>query len=137
MTFSPYFSRCFSTSLLFQIPLCFRQRQIHLLFTYFTCIFSPYFDHDAFMHHPMHVLEPLKFTITITIYMYTNTLQLKFTIAVIVVSYSIHVPYTTYVSILSVFLFRFLVFPIRRTMTLVMAARQGTTIIRLCCSCVD
>src|SRR6218665_3020779 len=37
-------------------PLCFRQ--INLLFTYFTCIsFPPYFDHDAFMHHPMHVLD--------------------------------------------------------------------------------
>jgi len=37
-------------------PPCFRQ--IHLLFTYFTCIsFPPHFDHDAFMHHPMHVLD--------------------------------------------------------------------------------
>src|SRR6218665_390036 len=36
--------------------LCFRK--IHLLFTYFTCIsFPPYFDRDAFMHHPMHVLD--------------------------------------------------------------------------------
>ena len=27
-------------------------------FTYFTCIsFPPYFDHDVFMHHPMHVLN--------------------------------------------------------------------------------
>src|SRR6218665_3070066 len=35
---------------------CFRQ--FHLLFTYFTCIsFPPYFDHDAFMHHTMHVLD--------------------------------------------------------------------------------
>ena len=69
MTFfriSPYFS-CFSTfppvsrKLLFppyfhKFPLCFKQ--FHLLFTYFTCIsFPPYFDHDAFMHHPMHVLD--------------------------------------------------------------------------------
>src|SRR6218665_235278 len=27
-------------------------------FTYFMCIsFPPYFDHDAFMHHTMHVLD--------------------------------------------------------------------------------
>ena len=78
--FSPYF-RCFSTfppcfakfiiSPLFRenyyflptfknSPLCFTQ--IHLLFTYFTCIsFPPYFYHDAFMHHPMHALDaPVK-----------------------------------------------------------------------------
>ena len=31
---------------------------IHLLFTYSMCIsFTPYFDHDAFMHHLMHVLD--------------------------------------------------------------------------------
>src|SRR6218665_2271874 len=35
---------------------CFRK--IHLLFTYFMCIsFPPYFDHDAFMHHPMQALD--------------------------------------------------------------------------------
>src|SRR6218665_2923578 len=29
-----------------------------MLFTYFTCIsFHPYFYHDAFMPHPMHVLD--------------------------------------------------------------------------------
>ena len=39
----------------FEIFFCFRKN--HLLFTYFMCIsFPPYFDHDAFMHHPMHVL---------------------------------------------------------------------------------
>src|SRR6218665_1870370 len=44
----PYFSKFPS--------LCFRK--IHLLFTYFLCIsFTPYFDHDAFMHHLMHVLD--------------------------------------------------------------------------------
>jgi len=43
-----------SQKLLF--PLCLRK--IHLLFTYLMCIsFPPYFDHDAFMHHPMHVLD--------------------------------------------------------------------------------
>jgi len=37
-------------------PPCFRK--IPLLFTYFMCIsFPPYFDYDAFMHHPMHVLD--------------------------------------------------------------------------------
>src|SRR6218665_2774577 len=42
---SPYFEK---------FPPCFRK--IHLLFTYLMCIsFPPYFDHDAFMHHPMHV----------------------------------------------------------------------------------
>src|SRR6218665_2543521 len=42
-------------SLTFQnFPLCFPK--IQQLFTYFTCI-SPYFYHDAFMHHPMHVLD--------------------------------------------------------------------------------
>src|SRR6218665_2764204 len=50
----PLFRENFSFPLLLQMSLCFRQ--IHLLFTYFTCI-SPYFDHDAFMHHPMHVLD--------------------------------------------------------------------------------
>src|SRR6218665_1336921 len=46
----------FSPPTLTNFPLCFRQ--IHLRFTYFTCIsFPPYFDHDAFMHHPMHVLD--------------------------------------------------------------------------------
>src|SRR6218665_2458579 len=64
---SPLF-RCFST-----FPPLFREnysfpptltnfppsfRQINLLFTCFTSIsFPPYFDHDAFMHHPMHVLD--------------------------------------------------------------------------------
>ena len=44
---SPYFAK-FAPSF----------RKIHLLFTYFVCIsFPPYFDHDAFMHHPMHVLD--------------------------------------------------------------------------------
>ena len=33
-------------------------RKIHLLFTWFLCIsFPPYFEHDAFMHHPMHALD--------------------------------------------------------------------------------
>src|SRR6218665_3833392 len=52
---SPLFPENYSFPLLLQISPCFRQ--IHLLFTYFTCIFPPYFDHDAFMHHPMHVLD--------------------------------------------------------------------------------
>src|SRR6218665_420375 len=39
-----------------KFPPCFRK--IHLLFTYFMCIsFPPYFDHDAFMQHPTHVLD--------------------------------------------------------------------------------
>src|SRR6218665_1706097 len=55
-TFSPLFREHFSFPPTFtNFPPCFRQ--IHLLFTYFTCIFPPYFDHDAFMHHPMHVLD--------------------------------------------------------------------------------
>src|SRR6218665_3374132 len=36
-------------------PPCFQK--IQQLFTYFLCIFPPYFGHDAFMHHPMHVLD--------------------------------------------------------------------------------
>jgi len=44
--FPPYFNK---------FSLCFTQ--IHLLYTCFTCIFPPYFDHDAFKHHPMHVLD--------------------------------------------------------------------------------
>src|SRR6218665_719947 len=45
--FPPYFDK---------FPPCFTQ--IHLLFTYFTCIsLPPYFYHDAFMHHPMHLLD--------------------------------------------------------------------------------
>src|SRR6218665_2940093 len=64
---SPYFP-CFSTfppvwrKLLFSPT--FKNfpsfRKIHLLFTYFMYIsFPSYFDHDAFMHHPMHVLDAL------------------------------------------------------------------------------
>jgi len=49
LIFPPYFST---------FPPCFRQ--IHLLFTYFTCIsFPPYFDHDAFMHHQCTYWTPL------------------------------------------------------------------------------
>ena len=52
---SPCFAKIVISSLFWQIYLCFRQ--IQLLFTCFTCIsFPPYFGHDAFMHHPMHVL---------------------------------------------------------------------------------
>ena len=52
----PLFSKNYYFSLLWQISPCFTQ--IHLLFTYFMCIsFPPYFDHDAFMHTPMHVLD--------------------------------------------------------------------------------
>jgi len=48
----PYFDK---------FPLWFRK--IHLLFTNFLCIsFPPYFDHDAFMHHPMHVLDAPEWT---------------------------------------------------------------------------
>src|SRR6218665_334150 len=65
----PYFP-CFSTFPLFRknynfplllkmSPLCFRK--IHMLFAYFISLYvyfvSPYFDHDAFMHHPMHALQ--------------------------------------------------------------------------------
>src|SRR6218665_3677125 len=47
LLFPPYFEK---------FPPCFQN--IHLLFTYFMCIsFPPYFDHDAVMHHPMHVLD--------------------------------------------------------------------------------
>ena len=53
---SPLFRENYYFPLLWKIPLCFWK--IHLLFTYFVCIsFPPYFDHDAFMHHPMHVLD--------------------------------------------------------------------------------
>src|SRR6218665_1402420 len=59
--FQLHFRPYFSGKLLFppyfdKFSPCFRQ--IHLLFTYFTCIsFPPYFDHDSFMDHPMHVLD--------------------------------------------------------------------------------
>src|SRR6218665_1669285 len=47
LLFPPHFSK---------FHPCFTK--IHLLLTYFMCIsFPPYFDHDAFMHHPMHVLD--------------------------------------------------------------------------------
>src|SRR6218665_1572574 len=53
---SPCFARIFISPYFYKFSLCFRK--IHLLFTYFLCIsFPPYFDHDAFMHHPMHVLD--------------------------------------------------------------------------------
>ena len=61
----PLFSLIFPTfplfreiphSILFKISLWFRI--IYVLFTYFMCFsFPPYFDHDAFMHHTMHVLD--------------------------------------------------------------------------------
>jgi len=53
----PLFRKKYYFPLLLQIfPTSFKQ--IHRLFTYFTCIsFPPYFDYDAFMHHPMHVLD--------------------------------------------------------------------------------
>src|SRR6218665_113937 len=56
-TFPPCFEKILFPSLLFTIsPFCFRK--IHLLFTYFLCMsFPTYFDHDAFMHHTMHVLD--------------------------------------------------------------------------------
>src|SRR6218665_2241411 len=54
-TFSPLFCANYYSPSFHKFPPCFQE--IHLLFTYFSCIsFLPYFDHDAFMHHPMHVL---------------------------------------------------------------------------------
>ena len=54
-----YISPCFAKIIISPsknfIP-CFQKN--YLLFTYFMCIsFPPYFDHDAFMHHPLHVLD--------------------------------------------------------------------------------
>src|SRR6218665_2693012 len=54
--FPPVSRKLLLSPLLLKISPCFRK--IPLLFTYFLCIsFPPYFDHDAFMHHPMHVLD--------------------------------------------------------------------------------
>src|SRR6218665_2652579 len=66
LNFLPYFP-CFST-----FPTCFAKIIISPYFgkfppvlDKFTCIlhalrvFPPYFGHDAFMHHPMHVLDAL------------------------------------------------------------------------------
>ena len=62
--FAPYFREIFQTLWrIFKISPFPEIRhtlfsKIHLLFTYFLCIsFPPYFDHDGFMHHPMHVLD--------------------------------------------------------------------------------
>jgi len=53
---SPLFRENSYFPLLFKMSPCFIK--IHLLFIYIVCIsFPPYFDHDAFMHHPMHVLD--------------------------------------------------------------------------------
>src|SRR6218665_3792458 len=53
---SPLFAKIITSPLLEKCPPCFRK--ILLLFTYFLCISCPpYFDHDAFMHHPMRVLD--------------------------------------------------------------------------------
>jgi len=54
-TFPPCFAKIILSPLLLQIfpPVLGK----------FTCflhalrVYSPYFDHDAFMHHPMHVLD--------------------------------------------------------------------------------
>src|SRR6218665_2212822 len=55
-TFPPCFAKIIISPLLSKMSPCFRI--IHLLFTYFMCIsFPPCFDHDAFMHQPMHVLD--------------------------------------------------------------------------------
>src|SRR6218665_476131 len=54
--FPPVLQKLLFPPTLTNFPLCFTQ--IHLLFTYFAWYFvSPYFYHDAFMHHPMHVLD--------------------------------------------------------------------------------
>ena len=53
-TFPPCFAKIILSPYFYKFSPYFRQ--IHLLFTYFTCI-PPYFDHDTFMHHPMHVLD--------------------------------------------------------------------------------
>jgi len=65
----PLFPKNFSDSnykfqnfpLLSLFPLLFLNsplfHKICMVFTYFLCFsLPPYFDHDAFMHHPMHVL---------------------------------------------------------------------------------
>src|SRR6218665_1558582 len=53
---SPLFQKNYSYPLLFKIAPFFLQ--IYVSFTYFMCFFvSPYFYHDAFMHHTMHVLD--------------------------------------------------------------------------------
>jgi len=55
-TFPLYFPKIIISPTLKNCPPCFRN--IHLLLHTFCAFrFSPYFDHDAFMHHPMHVLD--------------------------------------------------------------------------------
>ena len=47
LLFSPYFEKC--------LPLISKNSPVfYILHVHFV---SPYFDHDAFMHHPMHVLD--------------------------------------------------------------------------------
>src|SRR6218665_2477190 len=53
--FSPYFAKNIVSRILENVPLfSLNLRFFYLLHMYFV---SPYFDHDAFMHHTMHVLH--------------------------------------------------------------------------------
>jgi len=53
---SPYFAKIILSPYFSKFPPFFRY--IYVGFTYFVLFsFPPYFDHDAFMHHTMHVLD--------------------------------------------------------------------------------
>src|SRR6218665_1952169 len=54
-SFPPCFAKIILSPYFYKFSPCFRQ--IHLLFNTLRVFPPPYFDHDAFMHHPMHVLD--------------------------------------------------------------------------------
>ena len=67
--------------LLLKMSPCFRK--IHLLFSYFMCAsFPPYFDHDAFLHHPIYVLDaPAYMYVAARVGVEPTTLRLKFSVS--------------------------------------------------------
>src|SRR6218665_2256373 len=50
--FNPYFHKIF-----YKFPLFSQNIYFPHIFVQFTFFASPYFDHDAFMHHALHVLD--------------------------------------------------------------------------------
>src|SRR6218665_1890433 len=58
---SVHFPPCFAKIIIYFPPTLKNSSPVFEKFTCFLynlCVFRfPYFDHDAFMHHPMHVLE--------------------------------------------------------------------------------
>src|SRR6218665_370142 len=61
LNFPPCFAKIIISPLLSKISPLFSKNSpaFYILYVYFV---SPYFDHDVFMHHPMHVLDAPAYT---------------------------------------------------------------------------